>query len=402
MPSSYTPPQPIINNYADVLVNYALNSGQGVKKNEVVQCSVPDIAKPLALAVQNSLLKAGAHPMVRLIPTEFDHDFFSLASDAQLQFFPKDFTQARVKLIDHSISIIADPKPFELKSINPQKIVLSRDSKRLYRDWLNEKEAQGKFTWTAALWGVEAKAKLVGLSLKAYWQQIIKACFLDSPNPVGEWRRISALQNKILAKLNQLNIEYLTVKGPDVELKVSLGADRIWQGGSGRNIPSFECFTSPDWRGVEGWMRYNQPVYRYGNVIQETRFEFKRGRLVKARAKRGNSLLQEMLKSPNADKTGEFSLTDKRMSRITHPMAEILYDENIGGPFGNSHLAIGMAYQSCLRGDQTKLSKKDWADRGFNDSAEHTDFISTTDRMVTAKLINGSELVIYREGQFVI
>ncbi len=247
---------------------------------------------------------------------------------------------------------------------------------------------------------MEAKAKLVGLSLKAYWEQIIKACFLDSPNPVGEWRRISALQNKILAKLNQLNIEYLTVKGPDVELKVSLGADRIWQGGSGRNIPSFECFTSPDWRGVEGWMRYNQPVYRYGNVIQETRFEFKRGRLVKARAKRGNSLLQEMLKSPNADKTGEFSLTDKRMSRITHPMAEILYDENIGGPFGNSHLAIGMAYQSCLRGDQTKLSKKDWADRGFNDSAEHTDFISTTDRTVTAKLINGSEMVIYRDGMF--
>ena len=75
-----------------------------------------------------------------------------------------------------------------------------------------------------------------------------------------------------------------------------------------------------------------------------------------------------MLKSPNADKLGEFSLTDKRMSRITHVMAETLFDENISGPFGNTHIAIGRAYKDCFRGDARKMTAKDWANHGFNDS----------------------------------
>jgi len=39
---------------------------------------------------------------------------------------------------------------------------------------------------------------------------------------------------------------------------------------------------------------------------------------------------------------------------------------------------------------------------GFNDAAEHTDLVSTTDRVVTATLPDGTKKVIYREGQFVV
>lgn len=81
-------------------------------------------------------------------------------------------------------------------------------------------------------------------------------------------------------------------------------------------------------------------------------------------------------------------------------MAEILFDENIGGRFGNSHVAIGMAYKDCYKGNGKKLTAKDWLNLGFNDSAEHTDFISTADRTVTAKLLNGREKIIYQSGQF--
>jgi aminopeptidase len=173
-------------------------------------------------------------------------------------------------------------------------------------------------------------------------------------------------------------------------------------GGSGRNIPSFECFTSPDWRGTEGWVKFNQPLYRYGNVLKDIRLEFKNGLVSKAHAGVGNKLLQEMFKTPNANKLGEYSLTDGRMSRITHVMAETLFDENIGGPQGNTHMAVGMAYKDCYRGDGKKLTKKDWEAKGFNDSAEHTDIISTTRRTVTATLTNGVEKVIYKDGKFVL
>lgn len=398
----YEPGETILKKYADVLVKFALNSGTGVKPGEVVQLAVPDVAKPLALALQNAVLEAEAHPMVRLLPTGFDAPFFEKASHDQLTFFPQKFTKERVALIDHSIAIIADPDPEELKHIDPAKIMLSRDSKKKYRDWLNDKEYAGKFTWTCALWAVQAKADMVGLSLKEYWQQIIQACFLDAKDPIAEWKNITSLQKKFLKNLNDMVMEKVHIVGEDVDLHISLGADRAWMGGSGRNIPSFECFTSPDWRGTEGWIRFNQPLYRYGNVIEGIELEFKKGLVTKATAKRGQQVLQQMLKSKNANKLGEFSLTDNRLSRITHVMAETLFDENIGGPFGNTHVAIGMAYKDCYKGDPAKVPTAQWRKMGYNDSPEHTDMVSTTDRTVTATLSDGTQRVIYQNGQFVV
>ncbi len=400
MSRAYLPSPEIIKRYADVLVNYALNSGEGVKPGEVVDCVVPDVAKPLALELQNALLLAGAHPILRLQPTGFDKDYFVRANKDQLTFFPKKFLKARLELIDHQIGIIADVDPYELTEIDPEKIILSRDAKKEYKDWFMDKETAGKLTWTIGLWGVQAKAELVGLSLEKYWDQIIQACYLDKEDPVAEWRKISGLQAEIKTKLNKMKIDHVTVKGPDVDMTIQLGADRVWQAGSGRNIPSFEFFTSPNWRGTEGWIQFNQPVYRYGRVMKGVFLRFAKGVVVEAKAEEGYDLLVQMLKSPNANKAGEFSLTDKRMSRITHVMAETLFDENIGGPFGNTHIAVGMAYKDCYRGDASTLSPKEWEELGFNNSAEHTDIVSTTDRTVTAYLIDGSQRVIYQDGQF--
>ena len=400
--SNYQPPKKILTAYANLLVNFALNSGKGVNPGEVVQVIVPDVAKDLALELQNVLLKAGAHPMMRLAPTGFDKDFYTLANDEQLNFFPREFMSAKKDLIDHQIGILADPDPFELADVNPQKIMQARNSKKPYRDWLTEKENKGKFTWTMALWAVEAKAKEVGLSLEEYWEQIIKACYLDKEDPIAEWQKIAVMQEEIKHKLNDMKIEFVRVEGKDVDLKVKIGVDRIWNGGSGRNIPSFEIFTSPDWRGVEGWIQFNEPLYRYGNLIEDVYLKIENGLVVEAKAKKGNKFLQEMLKTENADKIGEFSLTDKRMSRITHPMAETLFDENIGGQFGNSHLAIGMAYKDCYRGNPDEVTETEWQEMGFNDSAEHTDIVTTTDRTVTAYMKNGEKKVIYEDGRFII
>lgn len=397
---SYVPSQEILDKYATVLVNFALNSGKGVQKNEVVQCIVPDVAKPLALSLHNAILRAGAHPILRFLPSGFDKHFYQLASEEQLLFFPEDYMKSRVDLIDHTIGIIADVDPMELSEVDSSKIMRARNSKKLYRDWLDEKEVKGKYTWTLALWGVDAKADEVSLTLEDYWKQIIKACFLDEKDPVAKWKEIFDFQKKTLAKLNDLRIDYLEMKGEDVDLQIGLGANRVWNGGSGRNIPSFEFFTSPDWRRVNGWVKFNQPVYRYGQVISNVSLKVNDGIIVEAKAEKGDKFLQEMLKTENANKFGEFSLTDKRTSRITHVMAETLFDENIGGPFGNSHLAIGKAYKDCYRGNPSEVSKEEWDKMGYNDSAEHTDIVTTTDRTVTAYLTDGTSLVIYKDGKF--
>jgi len=160
-------------------------------------------------------------------------------------------------------------------------------------------------------------------------------------------------------------------------------------------------FISPDWRGTTGKITFNQPLYHYGNLIEGITLTFKDGKVIKAYARENDDLLQEMLEVPGADSIGEFSLTDKRLSKINHFMAETLFDENMGGPFGNTHIALGKSYHDSFTGDPSIITDLQWEDMGFNDSALHTDIISTTDRIVTATLIDGSEVVIYRDGMFV-
>jgi aminopeptidase len=398
----YTPHEAILAKYADLLVKYALNGGKGVKPKEVVQLNVPDIAKPLYLHLLRAVLEAGAYPKSNYLPSLTDRIFFETANDDQLVFFPEVYKKAEADLVDHSISIIADADPKELQGVDPAKMFRAMDARRKYREWLFEKENHGKFSWTLALYGTPAMAKEAGLSEEEYWDQIIKACYLDAADPVQEWERIQREQDRVKATLDALAIEWVHVKGEHIDLRVQLGKNRRWLGGSCRNIPSFELFISPDWRGTEGTIFFNQPLYRFGTILRDITLEFKDGLVVRAEAKEGQKVLESMISRENADKIGEYSLTDKRYSRITKFMANTLFDENIGGTFGNTHLALGRAYKDSYTGDMGKPTKKDWSDMGYNESPEHTDIISTEDRIVTATLPDGSEKIIFENGMFTV
>ena len=403
----YQPAQRTLERYADVLVNFALNSGRGVKKGEVVHLVCYEAAKPLFIELKRAILKAGAHVISDYRPDSgdrfpFDRDFFELAKSHQLKFFPRAYARGLVDAADHAIFIASEADPHALQGIPPKKIMRRGLAWKPYMDWRRDKENAGKYTWTIGLYGTAAMAKEAGLSLKEYWAQIIKACFLDRRNPIGEWKKVYTELEKTRIKLNKLQIERLRVKGPDADLTVHLGKKRQWMGGSGRNIPSFELFTSPDWRGTDGWIRFNQPLYRYGVLIEGIELWFKNGRVVKATARKNERVLKEMVATKDADKIGEYSLTDRRFSRITKFMAETLYDENRGGPQGNTHLALGKSYHDCYTGDPGTVSADEWERLGFNDSSVHTDIISTAPRTVTATLTDGRERVIYTDGRFTI
>jgi len=118
--------------------------------------------------------------------------------------------------------------------------------------------------------------------------------------------------------------------------------------------------------------------------------------------KSGENILKEMIKVENADKIGEFSLTDIKFSKINRFMAETLFDENIGGSYGNSHIALGNAYKDSYTGNPAKVSKAKWKEMGYNESAIHTDIISTENKEITAFLEDGSRKVIYRNGHFLV
>jgi aminopeptidase len=290
-----------------------------------------------------------------------------------------------------------------MDKVDPKKMMMAQKSRKRVSEWFDKKENQGLYTWTLALYGTPSMAKEAGLSLEDYWNQIINACYLDKPNPIAEWKKISAEVERVAKKLTDLKIEKLHAVGRDMDMRYTIGPLREWEGGSGRNIPSFEVFTSPDWRGTEGWIKFNQPLYYYGPKVENIELHFKKGRVVKATATKNEKLLKEMLATDKgAAQLGEYSLTDKRLSRITKFMAETLFDENMGGSFGNTHLAVGKSYTNTYTGDVAKTSRSAFNKMGFNESAIHVDMISTTDRTVTATLANSKELVIYKNGQFTI
>src|SRR3989344_3023412 len=410
MKKPYTPSEKILANYADVLVNFALGGGTGIKKGEVVHITASETAKPLFIAVRNAVLDAGGHAIMHYAPDSSDPKeslaryFYQHADDHQLDWFPKKYVRGLVDEIDHVVHLISEANKKELEGIDAKKIMRRGIAWKPFRDWENEKEHKGKFTWTIALYGTPAMAKEAGLSEKGYWDEIVKACFLDKKDPIKEWKNVYKDIEKYRGRLNKLSpkIDKLHVEGADADLWITLGEKRQWLAGSGRNIPSFEIFTSPDWRGTNGWIRFNQPLYRYGAKITGIQLWWKKGRVVKATAKTNEKLLKQMIATKDADKMGEYSLTDSRHSRITKFMAETLFDENIGGPQGNTHLAVGMSYQDTFNGNLKTFTKAHAKKLGFNDSSVHTDIISTTRRTVTAHLKDGTQKIIYKGGEFVL
>ena len=398
----FVPNKKILENYAKVLIDFALGKGLGIKEKQVIYLQYDTEALPLALTVFKRIIEKGAYPMVKSIDESFQKVMFENASDDQLKFFPKKYTKTLVNTIDHRIYLIAPTDPFLLKNIDPKKIITANSEKQMLRKWLFEKEDQGKLTWTLCLYGTERMAREAGLSIQEFWNEIINACYLGSENPIPTWEKTFQQINDLKNKLNKLPVDTYHMISEKTDLYIKLGEKRKWQGGGGANIPSFEIFTSPDWRGVNGKIFFNFPLYRYGNLIKNISLEFKDGTIVQVQADQNEGLLKAMIAQKNADKIGEFSLTDKRFSKISKFMANTLYDENFGGNFGNSHLAVGTSYHDCYNGDIKKMTEKDWERLGFNESVEHCDIINTNDKTVAAILKDGSKKIIYYQGQFVL
>lgn len=141
-------------------------------------------------------------------------------------------------------------------------------SRKFLADARHEKEYAGKFGWCIALFGTESAAKEAGLSLEEYWQEIIQACFLDMDDPIAKWKETFAGMETYRKHLTDMQIESVHIVGEDADIHIKIGANRQWVAGGGKNIPSFEIFTSPDWRGTNGWIRFSQPMYRYGTIIK--------------------------------------------------------------------------------------------------------------------------------------
>ncbi len=358
---------------------------------------------PLANLIYERLIRMNINPVVRInLPEKMEKTFFSNAQDHQLEFkIPGD--AELYSSLNGLISILGPESLTHLQDIDPSRIGKYAVTKKYLRDILEERENKGFFGWSLCLYPTHELAAKAGLDIDEYKEQIIKAVYLDHDDPGAVWQSIFERSVKVKNWLNSMDVEYFHILSANTDLKVYPGEKRRWLGVSGHNIPSFELFVSPDCRLTQGVFFADQPSYRSGNYVKGVHLEFKEGRVVNSGAQEGEEFLNKQLAlDAGASYLGEFSLTDKRFSRIDRFMAHTLYDENFGGPNGNCHVALGASYSDTYASDSEELSTELKKELGFNDSALHWDLVNTESKTVYACLENRDRVIVYDDGQFTI
>src|SRR5688500_8024522 len=170
----YQPREETLQKYADLLIKFALGGGEGVKEDDVVWVSIPESAKAFIPALRKSVLTSGAHPMINYLPDDVkSREFYDLASPRQLSFFADKYYRGMVDQVDHIVFIQSEYDKYEMKGVDSAKMMARQKAHKPYMDWRDEKERQGKFTWTIGGFATEAMAKDVGMTLEEYWEQII-------------------------------------------------------------------------------------------------------------------------------------------------------------------------------------------------------------------------------------
>ncbi|MCX5805792.1 MAG: aminopeptidase [Proteobacteria bacterium] len=391
-----------LNKYADVLLWGLKTARKGrFKKGDIILIQYERPAVRLAEILYGKILDMGMNPVQRINGTYIiEQTFYQKASDKQLVFItPGDMEL--YKNLHGRIFLRAPESLTHLKDIDSARIGKVLVSRKPLREILDRLEEQGLHGWTLCTFPTDELARQAKTTTEAYTSQILKACYLDKDDPIRAWQSIYKDVMGIKKWLNNLKVKYFHIESKNIDLNITPGEKRQWKGISGHNIPSFEVFLSPDWRGTEGVYYANLPSFRSGNYVEEVRLFFEKGSVVKVEAKTGEEFAKKQIAmDKGASKVGEFSLTDKRFSRIDRFMADTLFDENFGGEYGNSHIAVGASYTDTYEGNPADMTKALKKKLGFNDSALHWDLVNTEDKTVTAHLTSGKKLIIYEKGMF--
>jgi aminopeptidase len=392
----------LLDKYAEVLI-WGLKTARHnkFKPYDTIMLRWELAARPLAEKVYAKLIRQKFNVLSRALTTPaMEHSFYRSADRRQRQFINKGEKELYASL-NGNIYISAPDSLTHLKDIDPQKMGETAVARKFLRDIAEKREEQGAYAWTLCTYPTPELARKAGLTLAEYTAQISKACYLNEKNPAQKWQETLELAVEIKKWLNALPIKKFQIESARADLTILYGEKRRFMGVSGHNIPSFELFTSPDWRGTEGRYYANLPSYRGGNYVEGIDLTFVKGSAVKIRAQKGEDYVRKTLRlDKQANKIGEFSLTDKRFSKIDKFMADILFDENFGGASGNCHIAVGASYSDTYAGDPRNLTKAVKQNLGFNDSALHWDLINTEQKTVTAALKNGKKILIYEKGMF--
>ena len=274
-------------------------------------------------------------------------------------------------------------------------------------------QMENKYQWVIAGIPSEAWAKKVfpnetkANAIKKLWDAILVTTRVLG-DPINNWKE----HNKVLKEkcdwLNNLGIDTLYYKSANgTDFNVRLKEGMIFDGGAARtidgtiyqpNMPTEECFTSPDKYSANGVVMATKPLSVDGKVVDNFGFRFENGKIVEVLAKDPShkEVLEHLISvDEGARQLGEVALVpfDSPINQTGILFFNTLYDEN-----ACCHLAIGRAFEECIK-DFDKKTPEEIKAFDLNKSIIHVDFmIGSRDLNITAKTRDGKMVKIFENG----
>ena len=319
---------------ADVLVNYSADVNAG----DLVRLVGSPLSEPLLLELYRASLQAGAHPYVLMQPDACSDLLFEYGSDEQIS-YQSPLVQHEIETIDVTISLWGSSNTKALSRVGPDKLAKKSQARKRYMETFLGRSASGELRWTGSQYPCQASAQDAEMSLRQYEDFVFKAGLLHLDDPVAAWQELSVRQQRLVDYLNgKSEIRFITPQGTDLTLGVQ---DRLWLNSDGKkNFPDGEVFTGPIESATEGTVRYSFPAVHGGRESEGIELTFEQGRVVDAKATKGEQFLIDMLdQDEGARVLGEIALGTNYS--ITEYTKNTLFDEKIGGTF---HAAVGASY----------------------------------------------------------
>jgi aminopeptidase len=401
----------------DRLAEVAVQVGLGLAPGQELVMTATLDTLPLVRRINEQAYKAGAKFVNTLLTDEESTLLrYQYGSNESFDYAPAWLYEGMATAFKSGAArlAVAGSNPALLSQQDPEKVSrANRAVSKAYRPAL-ELITRHDINWTIVPAATPAWAATVFPDLSAdqalakLWDAIFAATRADQPDSVAAWKKHDANLHKRSAYLNDKRYAALHFKGPGTDLRVGLADDHLWLGGgttagNGRycipNMPTEEVFTTPHKDRTEGTVTSTKPLSHQGTMIEGIQVRFEAGKIVEAKASKGEAVLQNMISTDEgARKLGEVALVPHNS-----PIAQsgILFNNTLFDENAACHIALGQAYSTCVKNGD-KLSPEDLAARGANESLIHVDWMIGSAAISVDGVTASNELEpLIRDGEWV-
>jgi aminopeptidase len=400
----------------DRLAEVAVKVGLRLREGQDLLLTAPAVALPLVRKVAEHAYKAGAGIVTPMLSDEeftlaryrFGHDLsFDRAAGWLYEGMAKAFSDNTARL-----AIVGD-NPMLLSDQDPAKVArASKAQSKAYQPAL-EKIVNFDTNWNIISYPSPTWAKQVfpndaeDVAVAKLADAIFAASRVDNADAIANWEKHNGRLRERTQWLNGQRFSALHYNGPGTDLTIGLADGHEWQGGGSiakngiicnANIPTEEVFTTPHCRRVSGHVVSSKPLSYQGTLIDNIQVKFEEGRIVEAKASRGEEVLNKVLDTDEgARRLGEVALVphSSPISKSGLLFFNTLFDENAA-----CHIALGQCYSKCFV-DGAKLTAQQIAAQGGNQSLIHIDWMIGSEKTdIDGVHADGRRVAVFRKGEW--